>query len=261
MNRAVTLPRRALRRHDAEGAHRRTDSSRQACKPEVLAEPLPVQESVSDATIAAPELPPYLRMRRSFDQVVALLLLIVCSPLLLALILLVRLTSKGRAIYTQERVGLHGRVFTVYKFRSMQIDAEKGTGAVWSQPGDPRVTPVGRLLRWSHLDELPQLVNILRGEMALIGPRPERPELVEVLERKIPEYRTRLQVLPGVTGLAQVSLPPDSDLDSVRRKTVMDIRYIQDASLALDIHILFCTVMLLFGLQRRIDVRVWQAFA
>jgi hypothetical protein len=98
MNRAVTLPRRALRRHDAEGAHRRTDSSRQACKPEVLAEPLPVQESVSDATIAAPELPPYLRMRRSFDQLVALLLLIVCSPLLLALILLVRLTSKGRSI-------------------------------------------------------------------------------------------------------------------------------------------------------------------
>ncbi len=214
-----------------------------------------------DETLRTAEMPPYLLRRRSLDQIVALLLLVACSPLLLTLILLVRLTSKGAAVYTQRRVGLNGRVFTLYKFRSMCVDAEKGTGAVWSQPGDPRVTPIGCFLRWSHLDELPQLVNILRGEMALIGPRPERPEIVETLRREIPGYVDRLSVLPGVTGLAQVTLPPDSNLSSVRRKTILDRQYVQTASAALDLHILFCTLMLAFGLQRRMDSQVWLAFA
>lgn len=203
----------------------------------------------------------YLQRRAILDQTAALLLLIACSPILLILYFAVRLTSPGPAIYTQRRVGLGGRVFTVFKFRSMTVDAERGTGAVWSQPGDPRVTPVGRFLRWSHLDELPQLVNIVRGDMVLIGPRPERPEIVENLERVIPGYRDRLNVLPGVTGLAQVSLPPDSDLGSVQRKTVMDRLYIETASLSLDAHILFCTAMLAFGLQRRMDARTWKALA
>jgi lipopolysaccharide/colanic/teichoic acid biosynthesis glycosyltransferase len=203
----------------------------------------------------------YLRKRTLADQLVALLLLVACSPMLIVLYLMVRLSSPGPAIYTQKRVGLGGRVFTVFKFRSMTVNAERGTGAVWSQPGDPRVTPIGRFLRWSHLDELPQLVNIVRGEMVLIGPRPERPEIVEVLQRQIPHYRDRLMVVPGVTGLAQVSLPPDSDQSSVERKTIMDRQYIETASLGLDIHILFCTVMMVFGLQRRMDARTWQAFA
>ena len=207
------------------------------------------------------ELPPYLKTRRVIDQLVAASLFLIGSPLLIAIYLAVRLTSRGPALYTQKRTGLYGKVFTVYKFRSMTVDAEKGTGAVWSQPGDPRVTPVGRFLRWTHLDELPQLYNILKGEMSLIGPRPERPEIVEVLERQIPGYSQRLNVLPGVTGLAQVSLPPDADLNSVRRKTILDCRYMRTASLSLDLHILFCTVMLAFGLQRRVDARQWQEFS
>jgi lipopolysaccharide/colanic/teichoic acid biosynthesis glycosyltransferase len=203
----------------------------------------------------------YLRQRATIDQLLALFFLIVFSPALLAMIALVRLTSKGPAIYRQLRVGIDGRVFTIYKFRTMRVDAEHGTGAVWSQPGDPRVTLVGRLLRWSHLDETLQLVNILRGEMAFIGPRPERPEIVDTLQHEIPGYLDRLEVLPGVTGLAQVTLPPDADMASVRRKLVMDRMYIQTASLALDLHILFCTLVLAFGLQRRMDTCTWHALA
>lgn len=203
----------------------------------------------------------YLRMRRAVDILVAGGLLVALSPLLALLIAAVRLTSRGGAIYRQQRVGYQGRVFTIYKLRSMRLDAERDTGAVWSQPGDPRVTLIGRFMRWSHFDELPQLYNILRGDMALIGPRPERPEIVADLGERIPQYLDRLKVLPGVTGLAQVSLPPDSDLQSVRRKTALDRRYVETVSAALDLHILFCTVMLLFGLQRKVDARTWQSFA
>lgn len=222
--------------------------------------PVVVEPVASELPIDAGSGMCYLRKRGVLDQLAALLLLIICSPMLIALYLMVRLTSPGAAIYTQKRVGLGGRVFMVFKFRSMTVDAERCTGAVWSQPGDPRVTPVGRFLRWSHLDELPQLVNIVRGDMALIGPRPERPEIVEVLQEQIPRYRDRLSVLPGVTGLAQVSLPPDTDRGSVERKTILDRQYIETASLGLDLHVLCCTVMMVFGLQRRIDARAWQAF-
>ena len=203
----------------------------------------------------------YLKKRYWIDRAVAAVLLLVTAPLLLVLMAIIRLTSKGAAVYSQTRVGLNGRNFTIYKLRSMAADAESGRGAVWCTPGDPRVTSIGRFLRWSHLDELPQLVNILRGEMALIGPRPERPEFVEQLAKEVPFYRRRLDVVPGVTGLAQVTLPPDSDLSSVRRKTIMDREYIESASASLDIHILFCTVMLAFGLQRKLDVETWQSFA
>lgn len=220
----------------------------------------PAAEPVTSPATPAP-LPPYLQLRSYFDRLFALLLLAIGSPLLLVLYLSVRLTSRGPVIYTQRRVGLNGRVFTLYKFRSMAVDAEQGTGAVWSQPGDPRVTQVGRFLRWSHLDELPQLLNILYGDMALIGPRPERPEIVEVLKQKVPGYGERLAVLPGVTGLAQVTLPPDSDLAGVRRKTTLDRQYIETASFKLDLHILFCTLMLVFNVQRRIDAQLWQSLA
>jgi lipopolysaccharide/colanic/teichoic acid biosynthesis glycosyltransferase len=260
MTPTFNLYRRTPGRRTVHALRRDTSLPRPTRLAEVVG-PHAVQGGAPDARVATAELPRYLQLRRTFDQLTALALLLACSPLLLALILIVRLTSQGPAIYTQRRVGLNGRVFTVYKFRSMRVDAEQGTGAVWSQPGDPRVTPVGRFLRWSHLDELPQLVNILRGEMALIGPRPERPEIVEALQREIPGYCDRLAVLPGVTGLAQVTLPPDADLGSVHRKTIMDRQYIRTASLALDLHILFCTVMMAFGLQRRLDARVWQAFA
>jgi hypothetical protein len=125
----------------------------------------------------------------------------------------------------------------------MKQNAENKTGPAWTQSADPRVTPLGHFLRKFHLDELPQLFNVLRGEMSLVGPRPERPEFVEILSRQSPEYSNRLVVKPGITGLAQLNLPPDSDLDSVRRKVVLDIEYIQTAGIWLDMKLIFCTAL------------------
>src|SRR5262249_17904057 len=155
--------------------------------------------------------------------VIGLVLLAPSAVLILYAMALVRLTSRGSAIYRQTRLGLNGRPFTIYKIRTMYHDSERLTGPQWSRPGDPRVTPIGRILRATHIDELPQLWNVLRGEMSLVGPRPERPELAAGLERELPSYRDRLAVRPGVTGLAQVQLPPDTDVESVRRKLAYDI--------------------------------------
>jgi lipopolysaccharide/colanic/teichoic acid biosynthesis glycosyltransferase len=191
------------------------------------------------------------------DRGLAILLLIPGLPLLGLLIALVRLTSRGPGVYSQARVGKGGRVFTMYKLRSMRIDAEVATGPVWSSAGsDSRVTLVGYWLRRLHLDELPQLFNVLRGEMSLVGPRPERPEFVRVLGVQIPHYMDRLSVLPGVTGLAQVNLPPDTDLDSVRRKLALDRDYIGEAGLLLDFRIILCTILRVFGLRGGRSVRL-----
>ena len=145
-------------------------------------------------------------------------------------------------IYCQIRLGLNGRRFTIYKIRSMYHDCERVTGPRWSMPGDKRVTWIGKLLRATHIDELPQLWNIIRGDMSLVGPRPERPEIVVTLELAIPCYQHRLQVRPGVTGLAQVQLPPDTDLESVRRKVAYDLYYIEHSSLWLDIRLIVATI-------------------
>ena len=159
-------------------------------------------------------------------------------PLIGLLVLIVRLNSRGPGIFRQVRVGKRGRTFTMYKLRSMRIDAEAKTGPAWSPTGgDPRVTRLGYWLRRLHLDELPQLFNVVRGEMSLVGPRPERPEFVEVLAEQIPGYLNRLMVQPGITGLAQINLPPDTDLDSVRRKLILDCEYIRSASSWLDFRI------------------------
>jgi hypothetical protein len=132
----------------------------------------------------------------------------------------------------------------------MRLDAETGTGPVWtSGKRDPRITPLGRILRSLHLDELPQLFNVLRGEMSLIGPRPERPEFVVVLAEEIPGYMNRLAVLPGITGLAQINLPPDTDLDSVRPKQILDLDYIRTAGPWLDLRMLLCTLLRLVGIS------------
>jgi lipopolysaccharide/colanic/teichoic acid biosynthesis glycosyltransferase len=163
-------------------------------------------------------------------------------------VVLVRLTSKGPGIYRQARVGKDGRRFMMYKIRTMRQDAEASTGPVWTHPRDPRVTPIGRLLRKLHLDELPQLFNVIRGEMALVGPRPERPEFVCVLAEAVPGYRNRLAVLPGITGLAQINLPPDTDLVSVQRKVVLDCEYIQRGGPWLDTRLMLCTFLRLFKL-------------
>jgi len=190
----------------------------------------------------------YLSCKRLADFVLAALLTVPAVPLIFLAALLVKLTSRGPALYTQTRVGENGRLFTIWKIRSMVHNCESLTGPRWSIPGDPRVTRIGAFLRASHLDELPQLLNVLRGEMSLIGPRPERPEFVPELERELPGYWQRLGVRPGVTGLAQVQLPPDSDLTSVRRKLAHDLYYIRHLTPWLDARLLVCTAFYAMGL-------------
>ena len=148
-----------------------------------------------------------------FDRVFAIFLLALLSPVVLFALVLVRLTSRGSTIYTQRHVGQFGQHFTIYKIRSMYIDSEIN-GPRWSLPGDKRVTPIGRFLRWSHIDELPQLINVVRGEMSLIGPRPERPELIEQLEHALPHYHYRHKIRPGITGM----VPGDSGAGHGSRK-------------------------------------------
>jgi len=180
----------------------------------------------------------------------ALLLLVLAAPLLAALWLAVKLSSNGPGFYCQKRMGHNGRVFMMYKLRSMREDAEARTGPVWASAGtDSRVTQLGYWLRHLHLDELPQLYNIGGGEMALVGPRPERPEFVGVLAEQIPGYWERLRVKPGITGLAQINLPPDTDLHSVRCKLVLDREYIRSAGPLLDARIVLCTLLRLVGLR------------
>jgi lipopolysaccharide/colanic/teichoic acid biosynthesis glycosyltransferase len=182
------------------------------------------------------------------DFALAFTLLVLTAPLVGLAALLIKLTSRGPVFYCQTRLGRHGKPYTIFKLRTMLHNCERRSGPKWSQPGDPRVTPVGRFLRKSHLDELPQLLNVLRGEMSLVGPRPERPEFVPQLERVIPHYRRRLEVRPGLTGLAQIQLPPDSDLASVRRKLTYDLYYVHRLSLWLDLRILAGTVFYVLGI-------------
>jgi lipopolysaccharide/colanic/teichoic acid biosynthesis glycosyltransferase len=183
---------------------------------------------------------PAEQIRIFLEFVLALMILVVSMPIILIALILVRATSRGSVIYAQQRLGRGGRLFTIYKIRTMYRDSEPD-GARWSVPGDPRVTPFGRLLRWSHVDELPQLINIMQGKMSLVGPRPERPEIAGQLERIYPEYRRRLNVRPGVTGLAQVLQFPDTNLNMVSRKLSLDLYYIDHAGFWLDFRILLAT--------------------
>jgi len=191
---------------------------------------------------------PYFRWKVWLGRCAAALLLIPALPIIGLLTVLVRLTAPGPGLYRQIRVGAQGHTFALYKIRTMRCDAEAATGPVWAGPNDPRITPLGRWLRRVHLDELPQLFNVLRGEMTLVGPRPERPEFTQYLAGEIPGYMDRYLVPPGITGLAQINLPPDTDVDSVRRKLVLDLEYIRTASLWLDLRILLCTLSRLVGL-------------
>ncbi len=199
------------------------------------------------ASIVEPA-PRYLAIKPVADAVLATVLLIATAPVVLLAALIIRLTSRGPAFYTQERVGHDGRLFVIYKLRTMVKDCEAATGAVWSRAGDPRVTPVGRILRATHIDEFPQLLNVLLGHMSLIGPRPERPEIVDYLRSRIDGYVERLRVRPGITGLAQVQLPPDTSLEEVRRKLVCDRYYIDQLSADLDFRVALCTGMFLLGI-------------
>ncbi len=197
---------------------------------------------------------------RLLNVVLAVVALVIMSPVLLIVGLLVTLTSRGPMFYTQERVGLDrralgprpqnrrrhrdlgGRPFTIYKFRTMRVDAEQHSGAVWAQQQDPRVTPVGRLLRQYRLDELPQLLNVVKGDMNIVGPRPERPTIFAQLREHISEYPLRQRAKPGITGLAQINHHYDRSIEDVRTKVSYDLAYIQSQSLVGDLRIMLRTI-------------------
>jgi polysaccharide deacetylase family protein (PEP-CTERM system associated) len=182
------------------------------------------------------------------EFVLALIGLVVTAPVILLAAILIKLTSRGPAFYAQVRVSKGGRLFTIYKLRTMFQHAEAASGPVWSAPGDCRVSGIGRILRATHLDELPQLFNVILGQMSLIGPRPERPEIVEKLQARIADYTDRLEVRPGISGLAQVQLPPDVDLEGVRKKLVCDLYYIEHFSAGLEFRILVCTALVFLAI-------------
>jgi lipopolysaccharide/colanic/teichoic acid biosynthesis glycosyltransferase len=191
---------------------------------------------------------PYFATKERVERIAAAILLLPGIPLIGLLIVIVRLHSRGPGIYRQMRLGKSGRVFEMYKIRTMRHDAERKTGPVWAKHHDVRITSLGRFLRKVHLDELPQLINVVKNEMSLIGPRPERPEIAAALVKSIPNYADRLAVHPGITGLAQINLPPDLTVEDVRRKLVLDMKYVREASLWLDVRIFMSTFVRLLGL-------------
>ena len=200
------------------------------------------------------------RARRLLNFTLALVGLIVAAPVMLVVAILVRLTSRGPAIYTQTRVGLDrrgggpdsvnrrrqqdvgGKPFRIYKFRTMTVNAEHGSGAIWAQANDPRVTWIGRYLRQYRLDELPQLYNVLRGEMNIVGPRPERPTIFAQLREHIDEYPLRQRAKPGITGLAQINHHYDRCIDDVKTKVSYDLQYIERQGVLEDIKIMLQTI-------------------
>jgi lipopolysaccharide/colanic/teichoic acid biosynthesis glycosyltransferase len=223
--------------------------------PRPAAEPAPELAGAQQQPIAVAEL-----VRDGVNVVLAVFALVIIAPVLLVVALLVKLTSRGPVLYTQTRVGLDrrldrgygenhrraldmgGKPFTIYKFRTMYIDAEARTGPVWATKDDPRITPVGRFLRQYRLDELPQLMNVIKGEMNVVGPRPERPAIFAELRQNISEYALRQRAKPGITGLAQINQHYDECLEDVRRKVEYDLEYIQRQSLVEDLKIMLKTV-------------------
>lgn len=198
----------------------------------------------------------FFRKKYRLDRLAGTIMLVLMSPLILVLWILVKLTSPGPGFYRQTRVGLNGETFAIVKLRSMVSDAEKPGQAVWCVKNDCRVTGLGRILRKLHLDELPQLWNVAVGEMSLVGPRPERPVICEKLAKQIDGYYDRTSVKPGVTGLAQINLPPDETLADVRRKQVLDLYYITHATWWLDLRMLVATSFRMIGVKGEIVIRV-----
>ena len=200
------------------------------------------------------------RLNRAVNLTIGLIALIVMSPLFVLVAIAIKLTSRGPIFYTQTRVGidrrgrrelairerrlqdLGGAAFTIYKFRSMYVNAEGKSGAVWATVNDPRVTPLGRFMRKFRIDEWPQAINVVKGDMNIVGPRPERPSIVARLREDIREYPQRQRVKPGITGLAQINQNYDSCLDDVRTKVKYDLEYIRTQSLGQDLAIMVKTV-------------------
>lgn len=184
----------------------------------------------------------YAAIKRALDIVAGVVGLVLLSPLFLLIALLIKTFSPGPVFYSQVRVGKDGQPFRMFKFRSMKLDAEKGTGAVWAKEKDDRCIPViGDFMRKAHIDEIPQFFNILKGDMSLIGPRPERPEFVEKFKAQIPDYEKRLAIKPGLTGLAQVWYRYDRNLRDVQKKIKYDLLYIRKLCLWTDFRILLRT--------------------
>jgi lipopolysaccharide/colanic/teichoic acid biosynthesis glycosyltransferase len=222
--------------------------------------PTPARVRVSGAHAAVVEVMEDLAAQRVMNLFIAAVALFVALPLLLLIAVAIKFTSRGPVFYTQERVGLDrrtsgikrdqtrrtrdlgGRPFTIYKFRTMRVDAEANSGAVWATQNDPRVTPVGRFLRQYRLDEIPQLLNVMRGEMNIVGPRPERPTIFAELREHITEYPLRQRAKPGITGLAQIYHHYDRSMDDVRTKVRFDLEYIRRQSLREDLRIMLRTL-------------------
>jgi lipopolysaccharide/colanic/teichoic acid biosynthesis glycosyltransferase len=190
----------------------------------------------------------YLRFRNFAERAIAFAFFLLLLPVMLVLGLLVRIGSPGGALYHQKRLGQFGREYWMIKIRSMRHDSEEVTGPVWAAKRDDRVTPLGQFMRETHLDELPQLWNVVRGEMSIIGPRPERAELARKIEKLAPNYRERLQLRPGLTGLAQVKLPADRDVSDACRKLAFDLYYVRHVNLTMDLRIAASTLFHLSGL-------------
>lgn len=181
-----------------------------------------------------------MMMKRTMDVIGALLCIVLFSPVMLLTAMLIKLTSKGPLIFTQERVGLHNKPFKMYKFRSMEVQSKKAESKCWTVKNDPRVTGVGKFIRRTSIDELPQLFNVLKGDMSLVGPRPERPQFVEKFREEIPRYMVKHQVRPGMTGWAQVNGYRGNT--SIKKRIEHDLYYIENWTIGLDIKILFLTV-------------------
>ena len=232
----------------AEGTRRGSGSAQRRRHLRLIREGSPTLTSITEGP------------RRALNVLVALIGILLTLPLWLLIAFFIRITSRGPIIYTQTRVGIDkrntglrpndprrrqdigGRPFRIYKFRTMTVNAEQGTGAVWAAKNDSRITLVGGFLRKFRLDELPQLINVLRGEMNVVGPRPERPAIVADLREKIPEYQARHRVRPGITGHAQVNLEYDSSLDDVKRKVGYDLDYISRQGFWADLWIMAQTI-------------------
>lgn len=185
----------------------------------------------------------YPIIKEIMDRLFAVAFFLLFLPLIVLVAFLIKISSKGPAIYLQKRLTTDGEIFTMYKFRTMYQDVEKKTGAVWAKDRDPRVTAVGKILRKTRLDELPQLINVMKGEMSLIGPRPERPEMANKLKNVFPYFDRRHRVKAGITGLAQIAHGYASCNESYRRKLALDLLYVKNRCLLLDLRIAFRTVL------------------
>ncbi len=192
------------------------------------------------------------------DYGISFIGLLIASPVLIVTGIAIKITSSGPVFYTQVRVGKDGRLFNIIKFRTMHADAEFQTGPVWTKKNDSRITTIGRFLREMHIDELPQLINVLKGDMSTIGPRPERPHFVDMLNNEIQGYTRRLTVKPGITGLAQCYCKYDETITDVRRKLRYDVLYIKNRCWRLDMQIIWRTLSLsLFGEEHQIPRKLF----